>query len=60
MDHGGKEHKRHDLALEKFQRVRGKWNEDKIKRLGFINKILSENNKARAYISNIDETMVEY
>ena len=27
-DHGTKEHKRHDLALEKLQRARDIWNED--------------------------------
>ena len=37
-DHGGKERKRHDLALEKLQRARDKRNEDRMKRLDFINK----------------------
>ena len=37
-DHGGKERKRHDLALEKLQRARDKWNEDRMKWLDFINK----------------------
>ena len=37
-DDGGKERKRHDLAEEKLQRTRGKWNEDRMKRLDFINK----------------------
>ena len=32
-DHGAKERKRHDLALEKLQRARDKWNEDRMKRL---------------------------
>ena len=41
-DHGAKEHKRHDLALEKLQRARDKWNEDRMKRLDFINKRLRE------------------
>ena len=59
-DHGAKEHKKHDLALEKLQRVRDKWNEDRMKRLDFINKRLREKNEARAYINNVDEAMVEY
>ena len=59
-NHGAKEHKRHDLALEKLQRVRGKWNEDRMKRLDFINKRLREKNEARAYINNVDEAMLEY
>ena len=45
-DHGAKEHKKHDLALEKLQRVRDKWNEDRMKRLDFINKRLREKNEA--------------
>ena len=32
-DHGAKERKRHDLAFEKLQRARDKWNEDRMKRL---------------------------
>ena len=59
-DHGAKEHKKHDLDLEKLQRVRDKWNEDRMKRLDFINKRLREKNEARAYINNVDEAMLEY
>ena len=39
-DHGEKERKRHDLALEKHQRARDDWNKDRVKRLDFINKKL--------------------
>ena len=59
-DHGEEERKRHDLALEKLQKARDKWNEDKMKRLDFINKRLREQNKARAYINNVDEAIEEY
>ena len=59
-DHGAKERKRHDLALENLQRARDKWNEDRMKRLDFINKRLREKNEARTYINNIDEVMLEY
>ena len=59
-DHGEEERKRHDLALEKLQRARDKWNEDRMKRLDFINKGLREQNKARVYINNVDEAMAEY
>ena len=31
-----------------------------MKRLDFINKRRRENNKARAYINNVDEAMLEY
>ena len=60
MGHGEEEHKRHNLALEKLQRAREEWNKDRTKRLDFINKRLSEQNKARAYINNVDEAMVEH
>ena len=37
-DHGEEERKRHNLALEKLQRARDQWNEDRMKRLDFITK----------------------
>ena len=36
------------------------WNKDRMKRLDFISKRLSEKNKARACINNVDEAMLEY
>ena len=59
-DNVEKELKRHDLALEKLQRARNKWNKDRMKRLDFINKRLREKNEAREYINNVDEAMLEY
>ena len=59
-DHGAKECKRHDLALEKIQRTRDKWNEDRMKRLDYINKRLREKNEGKAYINNVHEAMLEY
>ena len=58
-DHGEEEQKRHDLTLEKLQRARHKWNEDRMKPLDFINKRLQETNKAKVYISNVDDTMLK-
>ena len=60
MDHGEKEHKRHDLALEKLQRARDEWNKHRMKQLDFMNKRQREKNEAMAYINNIDEAMLEY
>ena len=57
---GGKERKRYDLAEEQLQRARDKYNEDGMKRLHFINKRLRQQNKARAYINNVDEVVLEY
>ena len=59
-DHGEEERKRHDLALEKLQRARDKWNEDRMKRLDFINKRIRKKIETRAYINNVDEAMLEY
>ena len=59
-DYGAKERKRHGLAEERLQRARGKWNEDRMKRLDFINKKLREKNEAKAYINNVDEAMLGY
>ena len=60
-DHGaGEERKRHDLVLEELQRARGKWNDDRTKRLDFINKRLRETQAAKAYINNVDGKMLEY
>lgn len=42
MDHGRKEHKKDYLALEKLQRARDKWNENRMKPPDFIYKRLCE------------------
>ena len=52
MDHGEKDHERPDLVLEKLQRVKEKWNKDRIKHFHFINKRLQEINETKAYINN--------
>ena len=52
-DHGEKERKKHDLALEKLQRAREEWNEDRMKRLDFINKRLREKNKEQEHTSTM-------
>ena len=59
-DYGAKERKRYDLADERLQRARGKWNEDRMKRFDFINKRLREKNEAKPYINNVDEAMLGY
>ena len=50
-DHGAEERKRHDLALEKFQRARDEWNEYRMKRLNFINKRLREKKTRQEHTS---------
>lgn len=55
-DHGEKEHKRHELALEKTQRARDNWD----KRLEFIYKRLCEKYEVKSYINDADEAMFEH
>ena len=59
-DHGAKEGKRHDLPEKKLERARDKWNQDRMKRLDFINKGLHGKNEAKTYINNVDEAILEY
>ena len=59
-DHGEAERKRHDIALEDLQRDRDKWNQERLKRLDFINKRLRDKKEARDYIRNLDSAMLEY
>ena len=59
-DHGEAERKRHDISLEDLQRDRHKWNQDRLKRLDFINKRLRDKKEARDYIGNLDSAMLEY
>ena len=59
-DHGKAERKRHDIAFEDLQRDRDKWNQERVKRLDFINKRLRDKKEARDYIGNRDSAMLEY
>ena len=59
-DHGEEERKRHDLAEEQLQRATDEFNENRMKRLDFIDKSLREQNKARAYINDTNKAMLEY
>ena len=52
-DHGAEERKRHHLAEEKLQRARDKWNEDRMKRLGFINKRLRQKKMRQGHASTM-------
>ena len=59
-DHGEAERKRHDIALEDLQPDRDEWNQERLKRLDFINKRLRDKKEARDYIRNLDSAMLEY
>ena len=47
IDHGEEECKRLDLALERLQRARDEWDQNRLKRLDLINKRLREKNEVR-------------
>ena len=55
-----KGYKRHSLALERLQKARDEWNEDRMKLLDFINKRLLEKIEAKACINNVDDAALEY
>ena len=59
-DHGETKRKRHDLAMEEFQKDRDEWNKERVKRLDFINKRLREQQDAKQAISNLEDGMREY
>ena len=59
-DHGKAERKRHDLAMEDFQKARDEWNKERVKRLDFINKRLREQQDAKQAITNLEDGMREY
>ena len=48
-----------DLAEEKLQKTRDKWNEHRMKKI-ILSIRLPQKHDVRAYISNVDESMVEY
>ena len=59
-DHGEAECKRHDLAMEDFQKARDQWNKERLKRLDFINKRLRDQQHAKEAITNLEDGMREY
>ena len=54
------ESKQHDLAEDKLQRAKDKWNEDRMERLDFISQKLRQKNEAKSYTSNVYEAMFEH
>ena len=59
-NHDEKEHKRHDLAIEKLQITTDELDKNRMKWIDFINKRLQEKNEARVYINNVYGAMFEY
>ena len=58
-DHGKAERKRRDMAREDCERDRDEWNQERLKRLDFINKRLRDKKAAREYIGNLNSAMLE-
>ena len=48
------------MEHEKLQTAKDDWDEDIMKQVKFINKMLHRRNEAKAYTSNIDKIMLEY
>ncbi len=54
------ERKRHDLAIEKLQHERDLWNQERLKRLDYINEKLREQGHAERTFKNVDEALQQY
>lgn len=57
---GAEERKRHNLAIEKLQHDRDLWNEERLKRIDYINQKLKEQGHAERTFQNVDQAMQEY
>lgn len=57
---GAAERKRHNLAMEKLQHERDIWNEERLKRIDFINERLKKQGHAEKTFKSVDEAMREY
>ena len=55
MDHSEREHKRHNLTLQKFQRAEIKLNELILSMKNFVKR-----DEATAYFNSVDKIMIEY
>ena len=54
------ERKRHDLAIEKLSRDKDRWNQQRLKRIDYINQKLKEQGHAERTFRDVDEAMREY
>ena len=57
---GAEERKRHNLAMEKLQHERDGWNEQRLKRIDYINKEFKKRGHAAKTFHNVDQAMQEY
>ena len=57
---GAEERKRHNLAMEKLQHERDTWNEERLKRIDYINQELKKRGHAVKTFKDVDQAMQEY
>ena len=57
---GSTERKRHNLAMEQLQHERDIWNEQRLKRIDFINQRLQKQGHAERTFDSVDEAMRAY
>ena len=57
---GSEERKRHDLALEKLQRDRDFWNQERVRRIDYINEQLKKQGHAERTFQDVDDAMRRY
>ena len=48
------------MAIEKLQKARDKWNQQRIQRLDFINNEMKKRNESIRYFDDLDKGMLEY
>jgi hypothetical protein len=57
---GDQERKRHNLATERLQHDRDKWNEARLKNIDYINQKLADEGHAHRTFQSVDQAMQEY
>ena len=54
------ERKRHNLAMEKLEHDRDKWNQDRLQRIDYINDQLKRQEHAERTFASVDDAMRKY
>ena len=57
---GSEERKRHNLAAEKLQHDRDKWNQERLQRIDYINDRLKRQEHAERTFASVDDAMRKY
>ena len=59
-DHGGTERKRHDIAVEKLNKAREEYSQERQQRLDYLNKTISQQKHAEHTFGDLGIAMREY